>query len=54
MTNILTDKSKSAHEKFWWALHNVVAHPLMEMSYWFGIGKVGIAIHDWTIPRRKR
>jgi hypothetical protein len=40
-----------------WPFHNLVSHPLSELSYWilrpFGVSlarRICGAIHDWSIP----
>ena len=37
-------------KKFKWTLHNVVAHPLMEVVYLLGYSKLSEKIHELTIP----
>lgn len=37
-------------ERFQWTLHNVVAHPLSELLYQFGMGELGNRLHDATVP----
>lgn len=34
-----------------WAFHNLVAHPAMQLLAFLGMGKLGVKIHDLTIPR---
>ena len=34
-----------------WALHNLVAHPLMQVCAFLGKPKLGLWIHDATVPR---
>lgn len=34
-----------------WALHNLVAHPLMQALVWLGCPKQAIWLHDVTVPR---
>lgn len=34
-----------------WAFHNLIAHPLMQIFCLFGFYKLGLKIHDKTIPR---
>jgi hypothetical protein len=34
-----------------WAFHNLIAHPLMQILAFFGLTKLGLKIHDSTIPR---
>lgn len=36
--------------RFRWALHNLIAHPLSEVIYQFGLEDLGNTIHDITIP----
>ena len=33
-----------------WAFHNLVAHPLLQILAWAGHTKLGLKIHDKTIP----
>lgn len=33
-----------------WTVHNIIAHPLMQICGWFGLFDLGVAIHDATIP----
>ena len=37
-----------------WMLHNLIGHPLMQLFSLLGISKLGIMIHDKTIPRPKK
>lgn len=37
--------------KFWFAIHNLFGHPLMEITSWFGLNKFSNWIHDVTLPR---
>lgn len=34
-----------------WAFHNLVAHPLMQLLVWLGFRRVGLWLHDVTVPR---
>jgi hypothetical protein len=34
-----------------WAVHNLVAHPVMQVLAWLGLPRLAIRIHDRTIPR---
>jgi hypothetical protein len=36
-----------------WPTHNLVAHPLGEIMYWFGFGKISNRLHDATIPEHE-
>ena len=33
-----------------WPIHNLIGHPLMEILGWIGLRRLGIAIHDATVP----
>lgn len=33
-----------------WPMHNIIAHPLMEIFSWFGFKTLGDKIHDTTLP----
>src|SRR4051812_20963813 len=34
-----------------WALHNLVAHPLMQVLVWLGFRKLALRLHDCTVPK---
>ena len=34
-----------------WAFHNLVAHPVMQLLAFVGLGAHGVRLHDATIPR---
>jgi hypothetical protein len=34
-----------------WAVHNLVGHPLLQIFVWVGQRRLGLAIHDATVPR---
>lgn len=34
-----------------WALHNLIAHPLMQLCAFAGRAKLGVRLHDATVPR---
>ena len=36
-----------------WALHNLVAHPLLQVFSWLKLTKLGMMIHDTTVPKPK-
>lgn len=40
-------------ERFWWAVHNLVAHPLWEVLFWIGFGHIGDWLHDGTAQLAK-
>ena len=33
-----------------WAIHNIFGHPLMQLFSWLGLTKLGLKIHDATVP----
>jgi hypothetical protein len=33
-----------------WALHNLLAHPAMQVLAWAGYGRLGVRLHDATTP----
>lgn len=35
---------------FWWAFHNLIAHPASEILWWFGLKDLSGRVHDETIP----
>lgn len=35
---------------FWWAVHNIIAHPLSEIFYWLGLQNLSNYIHEQTLP----
>lgn len=37
--------------RFSWTLHNVVAHPLMELLNQLGFERLGNRVHDRTVPK---
>jgi hypothetical protein len=34
-----------------WAVHNLVAHPLMQLLVWLGFRKLALRLHDATVPK---
>jgi hypothetical protein len=42
---------RSGNVKFWWAIHNIIGHPMMEILYWIGLRKLSRWIHDETVPK---
>jgi hypothetical protein len=34
-----------------WAIHNLVAHPVLQLLAWTGHVRLGFHVHDVTIPR---
>ena len=37
-------------QKYKWTIHNVIAHPLMELAHLLGNSQLSEFIHDSTIP----
>lgn len=33
-----------------WAVHNIIAHPIMQLLHTLGMRKLGGIIHDATLP----
>jgi len=46
------DWERVGMEKFWWPIHNLFAHPAMEIMYWLWMEEPGNRLHNWTIPKR--
>lgn len=38
---------------FAWTLHNVVAHPVSEVLFLVGLGRLGDKLHDATVPSHR-
>jgi hypothetical protein len=43
--------------EFWWAVHNLVAHPLSQVMWWLSlcgviktVARASEWVHDWTVP----
>lgn len=46
------------YREFWWAVHNLIAHPAMQVLRFvslFGligpVNRFGEWVHDWTTPK---
>ena len=39
-------------QHFQWTIHNIVAHPLMEVLHLVGFTELGDKVHRCTIPRK--
>ena len=37
-----------------WAVHNIIAHPLICISGWFGLFDLGAKIYDATLPEEPK
>ena len=33
-----------------WAIHNLFGHPLLQIFSWLGLTRLGLKIHDKTVP----
>lgn len=38
------------YQRHAWAIHNLLGHPLMQICSWLGFTKLGLEIHDKTVP----
>ncbi len=47
----ITEGLRLGWQKRAWAVHNLIGHPGMQLLAWLGFAKLGIALHDRTIPR---
>jgi hypothetical protein len=45
---------KKWDQDFQWTVHNMIAHPIMQVLSWFGYSKLGDRLHDATVPRSER
>lgn len=48
---------KFINNEFWWAIHNLLVHPLMQLLWWTSLcGRIrflsefGDWLHEWTTP----
>ena len=41
---------KGQYVRHAWAVHNILGHPLMQIFSWLGYPKLGLEIHDITVP----
>lgn len=41
---------KIALRRLEWAIHNIVGHPLMEVCFLLGLERLGIWIHEESLP----
>ncbi len=37
-------------KRFQWTIHNMIAHPIMEILYQLGLDEMSTKIHDCTVP----
>jgi len=41
---------RAKYAKHAWAVHNLIGHPLMQICSWLKLTRLGIKIHDATVP----
>jgi hypothetical protein len=41
---------RAKYHRHAWAIHNIFGHPLMQLCSWLGLTKLGLKIHDATVP----
>lgn len=41
---------RAKYHRHAWAIHNIFGHPLMQLFSWLGLTKLGLKIHDATVP----
>lgn len=41
---------EAKYERHAWAVHNLIGHPLMQICAWLHMTKLGLKIHDATVP----
>ena len=41
---------QAKYKRHAWAIHNLLGHPLMQIFSWLGLTKLGLKIHDITVP----
>lgn len=41
-------------DKYIYTIHNLVAHPLMEIFHLLGMTEIGNKIHDYTLPKEHK
>lgn len=39
--------------RYQWVVHNFLGHPIMQLLSFFGMHKLGLHFHHWTVPRPK-
>lgn len=38
------------HARYTWSIHNIIGHPLMQVCSWLRLHKLGLWVHDITVP----
>ncbi len=51
--SVLEGNKDIRFKKHMWAIHNIFAHPLMQILAWFKLYTQAIWIHDITVPNPK-
>lgn len=51
--SILEGNPDIRFKKHMWAIHNIIAHPLMQILAWLKLYVQAIWIHDVTVPKPK-
>ena len=41
---------RAKYQRHAWAIHNLIGHPLMQIFSWLHLPRLGIKIHDVTVP----
>jgi hypothetical protein len=41
-------------KKFEYTIHNLIAHPLMEILHLVGLTELGNKVHDSTLPKKDK
>ena len=41
---------QAKYKRHAWAVHNLIGHPMMQILSWLHLTKLGIKIHDLTVP----
>jgi hypothetical protein len=48
------------YREFWWAVHNLIAHPVSQLFWWMSLcglirplARAGDWLHDWTVPAHR-
>lgn len=45
---------RGKYARWSFAIHNLIAHPVLQILHWMGLSKLGVRLHDWLIPSTKR
>jgi hypothetical protein len=46
--------NRTIREELTWAVHNLIAHPVSEVLYWVGLGRLGNRLHDASVPKHTK